>query len=109
MRIAYYILVKIKNIKMEEMENSNMVLKKLVIEVEKDSFNEYLIDDEKFFPFEYWPTEAQVEALNAVLILYNLHLIPEDVFRKKYLKLVEEYSFFLHMSKDLAGVKSKKK
>lgn len=78
------------------------------IEVEKDKFTSYIFDDSKVYRFKDLPTEAQIEILNAVLILYNLRLIPEDVFRDRYLDLVEEYSFFLHMGEDLAGVVSKK-
>lgn len=84
------------------------MIKKLSIEVEKGKFTNYLFDDSKVYKFENLPTEAQIEILNAVLILYNLRLIPEDVFRERYLDLVEEYNFFLHMGDDLAGVISKK-
>ncbi len=90
------------------MEANPPMLKRLSIEVEKGKFTSYLFDDTKIYRFEDLPTEAQIEILNAVLILYNLRLIPEPVFRDKYLDLVEEYSFFLHMGDDLAGVVSKK-
>jgi len=88
------------------MEAQPPMIKKLSIEVEKGKFTHYEFDDSKVYKFEDLPHEAQVECLNAILILYNLHLIPEDVFRKKYLGLVEEYSFFLNMMDDLAGVGS---
>ena len=90
------------------MEAYSPMIKKLSIEVEKGKFTSYLFDDTKVYRFEDLPAEAQIEILNAVLILYNLHLIPEDVFQDKYLDLVEEYSFFLHMGEDLAGAVSKK-
>ncbi len=80
------------------------MIKKLSIEVEKGKFTEYLFDDSKIYRFQDLPTEVQIEILNAVLIFYSLHLIPENVFRDKYLDLVEEYSFFLNMADDLAGV-----
>ena len=90
------------------MEAQPPMIKKLSIEVEKGKYTNYLFDDEKVYRFENLPSEAQIEILNAVLILYNLRLIPEDVFQDRYLDLVEEYSFFLNMSKDLAGVLPKK-
>jgi len=89
------------------MEVSPPMIKKLSIEVEKDKFTHYAFDDSKIYRFEDLPTEAQIEILNAVLILYHLHLIPEDVFQDKYLDLVDEYRFFLDMGDDLAGVVSK--
>ena len=88
------------------MEAQPPMIKKLSIEAEKGKFTEYAFDDSKVYRFQDLPTEAQVECLNAILILYNLHLIPEDVFRDKYLDLVEEYKFFLDMMDDLAGVGS---
>ena len=91
------------------MEAQPPMIKKLSIEVEKGKFTNYLFDDEKVYRFRDLPTEAQLEILNAVLILYNLHLIPEDVFQDRYLDLVEEYSIFLHMGEDLAGVLPRKK
>ena len=85
------------------MEDYLKMIKKLSIEVEKGKFTEYIFDDSKLYMFEDLPTEAQVEILTAVQILYNLRLIPEDVFRDKYLTLIEEHSVFLHMMDDLAG------
>jgi len=89
------------------MEAHPPMIKKLSIEVEKGKFTHYAFDDSKVYRFEDLPHEAQIECLNAILILYNLRLIPEPVFRDKYLDLVEEYSFFLNMMDDLAGVRSK--
>ena len=89
------------------MEDYSPMIKKLSVEVEKDKFTEYLFDDTKVYKFEDLPIEAQTEILNTVLILYNLRLIPEDVFRDKYLKLVEENSLILHIAEDLAGVSPK--
>ena len=83
------------------------MIKRLSIEVEKGKFTHYKFDITKVRKFGDLPIEAQIEILNAVLILYNLRLIPEDVFRDKYLGLVEEYSFLLHMAGDLAGIKPK--
>jgi hypothetical protein len=85
------------------MEDYLPMIKKLSIEVEKGKFTEYLFDDTKSYRFQDLPTEAQIEILTAVQILYNLRLIPEDVFRDKYLHLIEEHSVFLHMMDDLAG------
>ena len=84
------------------------MIKKFSIEVEKGKFTNISFDISKIYTFKDLPTEIQIEILNTVLILYNLRLIPEDVFRDKYLELVQEYSFFLHMAEDLAGVRSKK-
>nr|WP_162306680.1 hypothetical protein [Candidatus Prometheoarchaeum syntrophicum]QEE16327.1 hypothetical protein DSAG12_02157 [Candidatus Prometheoarchaeum syntrophicum] len=83
------------------------MIKKLSIEVEKGKFTEYLFDESKLYRFQDLPTEAQVEILTAVQILYNLRLIPEDVFRDKYLHLIEEHSVFLHMMDDLADTGAK--
>nr|WP_147664623.1 hypothetical protein [Candidatus Prometheoarchaeum syntrophicum]QEE17738.1 hypothetical protein DSAG12_03576 [Candidatus Prometheoarchaeum syntrophicum] len=83
------------------------MIKRLSIEVEKGKFTHYAFDDSNVYLFRDLPIEAQIEILNTVLILYNLHLIPEDVFQKKYLDLVEEFSVFLHMAGDLAGIKPK--
>lgn len=84
------------------------MLKKLIIEVDKGQFTEYVFDSSKVFKFEDWPIEAQVEFLNIVLILYNLHLIPEKVFRKKYQPLVEEYKEFMDVIDNYTGVRSRK-
>ncbi|MHA1887164.1 MAG: hypothetical protein ACTSX0_04005 [Promethearchaeota archaeon] len=83
------------------------MLKKIRIEVEKGHFNEYVFDDSKPFPFEKWPIEVQIEFLNIVIILYNLFLIPEDVFRKKYLKKVEDYSEFMDIMDNFSLSKKK--
>jgi hypothetical protein len=39
--------------------------------------------------YEGWPLETKVEVMNIILILYNLHLIPEKVYEEKYRSRVE--------------------
>ena len=46
------------------------------------------------------PFEQQIQFVNMILILYNLHLISEEIFFKEYLPVVDDYSEVLEKMRE---------
>ena len=65
------------------------VKKKFTVDLGSAGVSKFKVDPS--LDFDDWPREMQLVCINTILILYNIHLIPEKDFRAKYQKLIEKY------------------